>query len=892
MQQQWQQTLGQHIDRVIIAVVGANQRFAAVTIVLSLALASAAAMYTANHAAIDTDTEDMLSAELAWRKAYSEFKQAFPQFIDTIVVVVDAPTPDLALEASQRLSEDLSSSAELFKTVMFLPDHPFFKRNQLLYLDTPALENLALTLNEAQALLGLLAASPNLNGLLGVIEQLAQHQDQTNSAGAERLLNAVNTAMEGWLNGDRTPLSWQRLFSEQPEELPTRYLMVVQPHLDYSEILPGAAAIAALRAASESIRADYQAPINIRLTGGAALGYDELSSVIRGAEQAGVLAFLMVALCLMLGLRSFSLVIATLVALIVGLIFTATFAVAAVGSLNMISVAFAVLYVGLGVDFAIHICLRYRELCAITDQREAVLRATRHIGGSIALCALTTALAFFAFIPTAYRGVAELGLISGVGMFIGLLVSLTLLPAILTVLPAPKSPPRPVADNATGPHSTNSGTRRLILALSTVAVLIAIALLPRTEFDLDPINLNDQQAESVRTFNELARDDSHSLYALNLLADSAEEARQIAGELAALDEVSSAISIHSLIPRDQSDKLAIIDELNFTLGVSLDAVNAAPTQPSDVSARLESIRQLSTPADNNASALTPPLERFNQLGAAITQQLAAADKTAAQTTAALEDHLMHHFPEQLERLREALGAQAVEPNNLPAALKQLWVSADGRYRVEVRPADTLSTNAAMERFVDVARSVGGTTMTGAPVINVEASRAVLVAFTQAFATALVLISVLLWCIFGRIGEVLIALAPLLIAALVTTAIAVILQLPFNFANVIALPLLMGIGIDSAIHMMHRYKSPGRRDRSLLRTSTARAVLFSALTTTASFGNLAGSPHAGTASMGVMLSIGLGVTLLCTLIVLPALLHQFVTPRQIPAAQKSSAGNNS
>ena len=171
--------------------------------------------------------------------------------------------------------------------------------------------------------------------------------------------------------------------------------------------------------------------------------------------------------------------------------------------------------------------------------------------------------------------------------------------------------------------------------------------------------------------------------------------------------------------------------------------------------------------------------------------------------------------------------------------------------------------------------------TGTPVINIEASRAVTGAFYQAFASAFILIALVLFFILRRITEVLVVMAPLLLAGLLTTAATVWTGMPFNFANIIALPLLMGIGVDSALHILHRYKTPGVGDGPLLKTSTARAVLFSALTTTASFGNLAFSPHAGTASMGILLTIGLGLTLLCMLIVMPALLTHFVETR-LPA----------
>ena len=238
---------------------------------------------------------------------------------------------------------------------------------------------------------------------------------------------------------------------------------------------------------------------------------------------------------------------------------------------------------------------------------------------------------------------------------------------------------------------------------------------------------------------------------------------------------------------------------------------------------------------------------------------------------------MRHFPDQLARLQAGLDAVPVTEAALPAELLRRWVSADGRYRLEIQPAERLTGNAALARFVEEVRSVAGPDVTGTPVINIEAGRAVTTAFYEAFGAAGILITVLLYGVLRRVREVATVLAPLLLAGLLTTAFTVVFGIQFNFANIIALPLLMGIGVDSALHILHRYKTTGQDDVPLLATSSARAVLFSALTSAASFGNLAVSAHAGTASMGIMLTVGLTMTLLCTLVVLPALLQRYVEP---------------
>jgi hypothetical protein len=207
---------------------------------------------------------------------------------------------------------------------------------------------------------------------------------------------------------------------------------------------------------------------------------------------------------------------------------------------------------------------------------------------------------------------------------------------------------------------------------------------------------------------------------------------------------------------------------------------------------------------------------------------------------------------------------------LPKDLVEHWVSKDDQYRVAVFPRENLNDNEAMRRFVAAVRTVAPDAI-GFPVIYLEAGDAVVKAFKKAFLMALVAVTVLLLLLLRPKSDTLLVLLPLLLAGALTGAASVVVGIPFNFANIIALPLLLGIGVDSGIHMSHRMRAAPPAAGQVLETSTARAVLYSSLTTICSFGNLAVSPHRGMASMGVLLVIGIGFTLLCTLVVLPALM---------------------
>ena len=406
--------------------------------------------------------------------------------------------------------------------------------------------------------------------------------------------------------------------------------------------------------------------------------------------------------------------------------------------------------------------------------------------------------------------------------------------------------------------------------MATVTWILTALAIPGAKFDTDPVNLNNPAAQSVTTYRDLIADDQQSPMSISALFDSAAEVADASVTLSSLDTVQSVRSLDDLVPARQDEKLAIVDDLALILGADL---SPQPTPAADPAATLTAIDELLAALDDEAamdaaaalrSALIAWRDRFATLG----------PDAQAVALAALEAKLLMSFDGRLALLNDSLAPEPFDVTDLPPELRERWVTESGTRRLEIFPAEPVDDPRAMKRFVESVREVLGDRITGAPVINLGASDAVVLAFIQAFSCAFVVITGLLWLILRSFKDVAIVLSPLILAGLLTTAASVVFSLPFNFANIIALPLLLGIGVDSALHMLHRYRTALPDNGNLLQTSTARAVLFSALTTTVSFGNLATSSHAGTASMGVMLTIGIVATLVCTLLVLPALLKQF------------------
>lgn len=860
-----------------------STRHALWVIVLSIAAAAGALFHTIHHLKINTYPGNVLSDSLPWRQDKLAFEKAFPTFRDSVVVVIDAPTPDQARDAADQLAARLGEDHEHFEWVFYPPATSFFRQHALLFLGVDVLEARTERLAQAQPFLADIAQDPSLSGTFHLLRR-ALTQEGPSEIDLGSLFVALAGTLDDALSGLERPLSWSQEMSGVRSDKDQRVLLEVMPKVEYSSLAPGEAMIAAIRDAGDGLGFGRDG-IQLRISGAAALSIDELKSASLGAQMASFGSFVGVALVMLVGLRSLWLVFAVQVGLILGLIFTAFFATVALGQLNLISVAFSVMYIGIGADYAIYLCLRYRELSGSSRHHRAALkRAVRHVGGSLEIGTLTTAIGFFCFIPTSYRGVAELGIISGAGMFISLFVTLLVLPAFLCLR-------RPLAfrDQALVSEGRMSRVAGHILGYPirhSRAVLVGAALLgvasslelEHSRFDQNPLNLQDPSSESVQTFRELLKEGGNSPWSLAVLAANEEEAKSLQEKLEGLASVDSVMMIRDFIPEEQEEKLTLIDQLSVTLGTRL-LLKSEPLPSPDPVRALATLRGFQ--ADLAAYIYRHPGERDIAKGTRLELNMARTlDHLEAMDTPAravylarLDRMLVKELRPNLERLQDALKADQVTIETLPVDLKSRWINHDGIWRVDVRPREDLHDPSAMRRFVDQVRAVAPHA-TGTPVLFLESSQAVVRAFLEAFGLAILAITVVLYFTMERRIDVVLVLAPLLLASILTGAFMIRWGVAFNFANIIALPLIFGMGVDNCIHMVHRYRTAPPQNGVLLHTSTALAVLLSALTNISGFGNLSVAPHRGMASMGVMLTIGILATLFCSMLVLPALLREW------------------
>lgn len=818
---------------------------------------------------LNSDEEALFSPEVSYAPLRAEFQRLFPFLVDPVVVVVDGTTPERAAEAADALADALRRDPSRFAAVLQPDGGAFLEERGLLFLDTDELEELVDHLASVQPYVTELSRDPSLRGLSELLARAARaaREGEPVPADLPRVLERIGQAAAP--DPRQAPLSWTGLLlGREPGPRELRRFILVQPVLDFSKLRPAEPTLRGLRELVSELGLDRDPTVRVRLTGVYPLSYEEAAHVERQARQAGLLSFLLVTAVLAAGLGSLRLVLSIVATLVVGLSWTTAFAAAAVGHLNLISVTFGVLFIGLSVDFGIHLGIRFRELLGEgLDRREALVRTAREVGAALVLCAATTAVAFYAFLPTDFVGVAELGLIAGTGMFLSLVANLTFLPALLS-LRRPLPPPRPRRLRGGGLEALLDlpvRHARALAGLILVATIASAFAARELRFDLNPLRVRDPSTESVQTFNDLLRDGMAFPWNLHVLARNEREAEALARRLEALPEVREALTLGDYIPEDQEDKRAILEDASLML---FPAGSEEPKPPPTDEERRAALR-----------ALLAELEALSREGATPELRQAASDlrgrllpydepgAEGARRRAELEQRLIGSLPRRLRVLERALRPEPIRRGDLPPEILRSARAPDGRVRIEVFPARDLNDNLALERYVDAVTALAPFAFGEGLVIH-ESERVVTRAFREALGVAAFAVALLLVLLWGNLRDALLALLPVGLAALYTAAASVAIGLPLNFANVIVIPLLLGMGVDSGIHLVHRARIAPLPGGNLLRTDTARAVLFSALTTVASFGSLSLSSHLGMASLGRLLTLGIALILVANLLVLP------------------------
>ncbi len=808
---------------------------------------------------VSTGVNDLIDASVPYRQASIAFRTTFGLATENVVAVIDADSPEEADLAALRLLEGLRARQDVFRKIDAPSFDPFLVRNGLLFQDAESLERTADLLAGAQGFLTSVAENPTLQGLFDpIIEGVeATERGEIDADDLAPILNALAESARSHAQGAPVALPWSQVFSGAEPTSARRFVQATPRRIGggLSQLKAG---LKAFRAALDESAAARPAA-TFRATGEPLIRQAEIDAVLKGLSAAGFVSLLGVSAILAFGLRSAILSVSLGLALLAGLALTLGLGAATVGQLNLISVAFVVLFIGLSVDFGIHFGLRLvEESRAGAAPAQSVETAAYSVGGALVLSAACAAAGFLSFLPTAYRGLAELGVIAAGGMAAALLLNIVT-PSAIMGLRAPKQ--RQISKTKVAAISV---TRRLQaragLATGVSAMLSVVAILGAAgvRIDVNPLNLAPI-SDAVATYESLATDARTNPYVSNHLADNLEDAAELRARLDALPEVAEARDVTVFVPVDQEAKLGVLEDIAFFAPPPV----ARPAPMFDDDARKAAMAALRE-ALHDASSLGAP---GYLLDAALSNLL----DNGSEARAAFEHNVIAPLARLIDVASAAPTLAALSLDDVPARIRADWIAPDGRVRVEATPALDVTNSSQMEVFADAVLAVDPRA-SGAAVTVVEASRVVRNAFLTASLISLVLVSAILAIVLRDAVAVALALTTPMLAALWTTAVAGFLGVPFNFANVIVLPLLFGLGASASIHMVVRFR---RREagegEGVFQTSTPLAVTLSALTTLASFGSLLLSPHRGMQSMGLLLTIAIGAILLVALVTLPSLI---------------------
>jgi len=846
-----------------------------------IGLAFFAVQYTSSHLSVNTDTAELIAPDAPFQKNRRNYEKAFNQEMHTLLLVVESSSPELTKAAAQRLSRELRADTQHFSQIYRADENPFFHRNGLLYLDTDKLQDFSVTLAQAQPFIGRISQDPSLNGFFSIFEDALNTESKTEEAPIDliSLIDKVTASLHKTLNGESDLLSWQNLIAGNKinQEQSDKAFILVSPKFDYSQILPVEPAMNAVHRAIANVQDPNLPAVKVWITGEVGLEHDEMAGMSQGTFTASVFSIVLVLVILLVAYRSWMLMFATLVTLGIGMVFCGLFASIAVKQLNLISVAFAVSNIGLGVEYAIHFCLRYRDDLDLhdSDKSKAIRSALFTTSPSLMLCALTTSIGLYAFIPTEYQGISELGLLAGSSLFICLFVTLTVLPVLLKILPTP------TLQQLNG-QQPGASKFSLILASFTLhyaksiafvtaaAAIAAIYFVFQVQTDFNPINLRDPNTESVIAFKELLKTKETSPMTLTVLAKNEADARQLQKKLSALKTVDKTVSLFDFVPEQQPEKLEIIDEMAVTLGSKTQAfpqlkVGVDP-QPA--------IKRMIAAIDANLPKKTKPAEIQSLL--AFKQELqdvlieldARLPPDRGIFVEKIQTSLLGTLPAVMNELLNNFNAEEINTDNIPNDIKDRWLSKDGLYRIQIFSKQDLNDLNNLQAFIVDVQAIAPDA-TDLPVMYWESMKAVIDSFQEAIVIALAAIAILLLFIRRSIIDTLLVMTPLVLAGLFTMATTVFTGTPINFANIIALPLLMGLGVDNGIHMVEKLHHSLSEEQNIYQSSTARGMFYGALTTISSFVGLAFSPHQGISSMGLVITIGIFWIMACTFVVLPA-----------------------
>ena len=805
---------------------------------------------------IDSQLTDLVPPNLPYLLYEQELIKHFPSHGNYITLVaVEGQGAWSTEQAANTLSAALRQEPELFKKVYYFGDLPFLERNGLLYLDTAEIQNLVDNLAAAQGVLSQLAQTPNLQGVAQLIKKAlaAHHEGEALPEEFASFLNQLADSINAFKKGRPASDFWDTAFLASPNS----HIRVILVHglYEHDAFFPAKKHINRIRELAKTLNLKDKYNASVRLTGETVLEQERLTALQQLASFAIFLSAALVLGVLWLGTSSLLVALAIGLCLFTGLSLSMGLALFFTTldflfTFSHFTVAFAVMFIGIGADFFIHVAGRSLE-------EKHVLQGTSRSLWAVFVCFLTSAAGFFTFYPTDYQGLGQLGLISSISLIIALVLAFTLLPALLSKISLrhKKQPYNPFLERA---YTGLTKHHRLVLLLCICVGVGAAFGAFRIPFDFSPLSVSEPDKEALSTLKHLQKRGIVTQYTISILANNRSHAQQLASKLEDLDVVRKVSTHTALVPKNQEEKIFLLEEAQlFLLPTTSISSNTSSPDPVLALKELHDALQRYPPKNSTLHEATSKLSHAVQ---------GLLDIGMA---AQFEHSFMKEFPARLKRMRTSLFAKTFTFDELPKNFKAQKESPEGKIWVQIFPAEDVSDFKKLSAFARDVLSVAPTA-TAHPVGEYIVGNIIKKSLAQALTLAFFVIVLILLFALPHWRFILSVLAPVLLTCLCTAATMVALGIDFNHITVIIPPLVIGLGVDHGIHLAWRTQEEGAVPKALA-SGTFRAVLVSSLTTLCSFFSLSFSTNPGIQDMGIGLSVAMLYTILFTFVLAPALL---------------------
>lgn len=861
---------------------------------------------TVTQLAFHTNRLDLISAGDRYKQLDEAYEREFAKLPERVIAVIRAEHPETAKVFATALGQRWENDPTL-EDVLYRIDVEPLKSKALLYLSPEELTALGHKLQHHRELLQELAASPTLQNLFALLNReitraLVGHvftgfldaEGEDGELADLSLLLGLLQEMHQWLEGRRAYRSpWERWFTQDADAFwRDGLLWSDDKHLLFVLANPKAAAgeFNRFKQAVQRIRADVRElqhlypGVEVGITGRAVLDADEMGVAQRDIAIATVVALLGVAFLFVVFFKGVVRPALVVITLLIGLGWSLGFTTLTVGHVNIFTIVFAPMLIGLGIDYGIHFISRYEEERACCRNAcDALARTFTGAGGGMTTAALTTAAAFYTLLLTGFKGLGELGFITGSGLLLMLLATFTCLPALLVLAERWRGTPTPPLQRLREENQRSYVERlyrfpRAALVVSALLAGLSVLALGRVRADFNLLHLQSDKTESILWVEKIFESAKRSLLFGELMAESLEEVRSKTAALQALPSVERVESIASVLPEDQERKLRLIENLrpwlaDLSLREKGEAVDWEALYAILGRIKFKMAEDDAGTQDAEGVKIRQEMQEVRRLIDQVIETTARLGRVEAQQAlSAFQAELLRDLGEKWALLQENLRAELLTIADLPPALRQRYVGRTGTYRLFVFPVENVWELDALGRFVADLQSVDSDAL-GSPVMNFAYLSTIIDGYKQAGLYAFVGVAILAFLAFRALQPTLLALVPLSVGAAWTVGLMALLQVPLNVANLLFLPLIMGIGIDNGIYIVHRFwTASGMAERPVpLAWSTGRAVTLSSLTTLVGFGSLMLSSHRGIYSLGLLVALGVGSVLLASLAVLPSLL---------------------